>query len=213
MTTRTLRIAAAALTAVAALTLTACGGSDAKEDKAKGEEQASMAPGDGAEGDGAEGSDGGDDSAGDTGKPRNKGDACAPDSVKVEVKAVKSPVNHVLLVATNTSKSPCFAYGFPFLRFDQDQATAGVVEESRPQDRVSLAPGKSAYAGVRVSAADGSGGKGRDAREVSVTFQQAKGDPIEGSPSQASLPDGKLHIDDSARTSYWLNDEAAALKW
>ncbi|MFI9205720.1 DUF4232 domain-containing protein [Streptomyces sp. NPDC053048] len=216
MTTRTLRIAAAALTAVAALTLTACGGDGdgGKDDKAKADGQASGAPaeaGDEASGDG--GSGGQDSVADEKPKPQDKGDACAPGDVKLEVRAVKSPVNHVLLVATNTSESTCFAYGFPFLRFDQDQATAVVVEESKPQDRIGLKPGKSAYAGVRTSAADGSGGKGRDAQRISVTFQTPKGDPIEGDPAQAAAPGGKLHIDDSARTTYWLYDEATALEW
>ncbi len=215
MTTRTLRIAVAALTAAAALTLTACDGGSSdggKEENAASGEQTTGTPAETSD----EGSDGGDDGAdstdGDTAKPRDKGDACAPDAMKVEVRAVKSPANHALLVATNTSKTLCYAYGFPFLRFDQDQATAAAVEDSRPQDRIAVKPGKSAYAGILTSSADGSGGKGREAKQLSVTFQAAKGDPLDGDPAQAPLPGG-LHVDDSVRTSYWLYDERTALEW
>ncbi|MFF4156963.1 DUF4232 domain-containing protein [Streptomyces sp. NPDC001678] len=208
MTTRTLRIAVAALTATAALTLTACGGSDGGEDKAAKDEQVT-----------ADAATGGTDEGGETtsddenGQEQDKGDACGPGTVKIEAKAVKSPVNHVLLVATNTSKSPCTAYGFPFLRFDQDQATAIAVEESKPKGKVTIAPGKSAYAGVLASAADGSGGTGRDAKQLSVTFQTPGGDPLAGDPSSAAAPGGSLHVDDSARTTYWVDAEDAALKW
>ncbi|MCC3778066.1 DUF4232 domain-containing protein [Streptomyces sp. UNOB3_S3] len=207
MTTRTLRFAVAALTATAALTLTACGGSDGEEGKAAKDEQVTA--------DAAAGDDMGGESTSDdeNGQEQDKGDACGPGTVKIEARAVKSPVNHVLLVATNTSKSPCTAYGFPFLRFDQDQATAIAVEESKPKDKVTIAPGKSAYAGVLASAADGSGGTGRDAKQLSVTFQTPGGDPLAGDPSSAGAPGGSLHVDDSARTTYWVDAEDAALKW
>ncbi|MEU8580493.1 DUF4232 domain-containing protein [Streptomyces sp. L500] len=210
MTTRTLRFAVtvSALTATAALTLTACGGSDGEETKAAKDGQVA-----------ADAATGGDEAGGETtsddenGQEQEKGDACGPGTVKIETRAVKSPVNHVLLVATNTSKSPCTAYGFPFLRFDQDQATAIAVEESKPKGKVTIAPGKSAYAGVLASAADGSGGTGRDAKQLSVTFQTPDGDPLAGDPSSAPAPGGSLHVDDSARTTYWLDAEDAALKW
>ncbi|MBB4893985.1 hypothetical protein FHS39_003019 [Streptomyces olivoverticillatus] len=212
MTIRTLRITAAAFTAAAALTLTACGSSsDSKKDDkaAAADPQASDATSDQGSDAGADGDEGGSDTEGSSAKAG----ACTPAAVKFEARAVKSPVNHVLLVATNTSKSPCTAYGFPFLRFDEDQASSGVTEESKPQGKITLAPGKSAYAGVLASAADGSGGKGHEAKKLAVTWQNPDGNPIEGGPSQADVPGGSLHVDDSAKTTYWLDSEAAALKW
>ncbi|GHF43900.1 hypothetical protein GCM10010218_26490 [Streptomyces mashuensis] len=217
MTTRSLRIAVAALTATAALTLTACGGGDTKKEQSApasaGAEENSDAGTDGtADSNDGTDSDGGTDDSGEEQATADKGDACAPDAVKVEVRQVSSPARHVVLVATNTSSTLCYAYGFPFLRFDQDQASAAAVEESRTQDRTALKPGKSAYAGVLTSATDGSGGPGRDVKELSVTFQNAKGEPV-GTPARVPAPGGKLHVDDTARTSYWVYDESAALKF
>lgn len=210
MTTRTARraAAAAALAAVTALSLTACGGGSkdgSDTAKADGAEQ-SASPDD-------EGSDGGDEADDAKSSPQATGDACTPAQMKVEAKAVQSPVNHVLLIATNTGKKECTAYGFPFLRFDQDQATAGVTEDSKPGAALKLAPGKAAYAGVTASAADASGGKGRDVKKLSVSFQTPNGDPVDGDPSVPALPGGTLHVDDSAKGTYWVESEGAALKW
>ncbi|MCC2275085.1 DUF4232 domain-containing protein [Streptomyces morookaense] len=208
MTTRTVRraVAAAALAAVTALSLTACGGSSkdgSDTAKADGAEQ-SASPDD-------EGSDGGDEADDDAkSSPQATGDACTPAQMKVEARAVPSPAHHVLLVATNTGKKECTAYGFPFLRFDQDQATAGVTEESKPGAALKLAPGKAAYAGVTASA---SGGNGRDVKKLSVSFQTPNGDPVDGDPSVPALPGGTLHVDDSAKGTYWVGSEDAALKW
>ncbi|GAA2708437.1 MULTISPECIES: DUF4232 domain-containing protein [Streptomyces] len=224
MTTRTLRIAVAALTTAAALTLTACGGgSDSGSGQAEDEQQAaatgspSAAPEPqtlaGDEGGGEGGEDDGEAGTTVDDKAGEKGDACGPGTVKVEVKAVSSPAHHVVLVATNTSDAACVAYGFPFLRFDQDQATVGVEEKSRTQGRLTLAPGKSAYAGVLASAADGSGGSGHDAEQISVGFQTPAGEPLSSEPAHPDLPGGTLRVDDTARTTYWQPDEASALKW
>lgn len=207
MTTRTVRraAAAAALAAVTALSLTACGGggrSDPDTATSDGTEQ-SASPDD-------EGSDGGDEADDAKSSPQATGDACTPAQMKVEAKAVPSPVNHVLLVATNTGSKECTAYGFPFLRFDQDQATAGVTEESKPEAALKVAPGKAVYAGVTASA---SGGNGRDVKKLSVSFQTPNGDPVDGDPSVPALPGGTLHVDDSAKGTYWAGSEGAALKW
>ncbi|MCQ8773717.1 DUF4232 domain-containing protein [Streptomyces telluris] len=198
---RALRLAGAALTVTAALGLTACGGDGGKDDgKGNGKGAAAASPsGDAAEAPSV-----------DDGKPQDKGDACGPGDLTVEAR--KAPGGRLLLVATNTGAKPCTAYGFPFLRFDQDQATAGVGEESKPKAPVKVAPGKAAYAGVTPTAADGSGGPGRDVKKLSVTFQTAGGDPLPGDPAAPALPGGSLHVDDQARATYWVDGEAAALK-
>ncbi|MEU4209758.1 DUF4232 domain-containing protein [Streptomyces sp. NPDC026206] len=220
MNTRTLRTAAA-LAAVAALTLTACesGGEGGKKDKAAASDApASATPAAGGDTDSGDknGDKDGDeapgDEAGDDAKSPGTSGLC-DGALKIEVRPVKSPVNHVLLVATNTSDKLCLVDGFPFLRFDQDQATANVVEESRTQDRIMVRPGKSAYAGITASSASGSGGKGRDVKQLTVTFQDLKGRPLAGTKAQPALPGGTLHVDDSARTTYWVDAEAIALEW
>ncbi|MCC3766400.1 DUF4232 domain-containing protein [Streptomyces sp. UNOC14_S4] len=139
--------------------------------------------------------------------------ACTAADVKIEAQPVRSPINHMLLVATNTSKATCHAYGFPYLRFDLDQATAGVVEESKAQSVTTLAPGKSAYAAVILSAADGSAGPGREAKKLSVSFQGPNGGGSIGGQASVTPPGGAVHVDDSARVTYWTTDSAAALKW
>ncbi|MEU7132780.1 DUF4232 domain-containing protein [Streptomyces sp. NPDC046261] len=199
MTSRNLRIAAA-LAAVAALTLTACdsGGEGTAADK--GEKADKAAPASGAPASAA--------AEPAVPSPENPCDG----ALKVEVRTAKSPAPHTLLVATNTSDKLCLVDGFPYLRFDQDQATVAPVEESAPQDRIGIRPGKSAYAAVLTSA----GGKGRDVTRLSVTFQgpdRLKPDPLPGAPARPALPDGKLHVDDTVRTTYWMYDEATAQEW
>ncbi|MFI1181991.1 DUF4232 domain-containing protein [Streptomyces sp. NPDC020799] len=211
--TRTLRLAAAALTAAAALSLTACGGSDGSGAKTSGKADTSAADGQGQSADDSGQADTAQAAtASKDGKDGAKG-TCTAANVKVEAKAVQTPVNHLLLVATNTSKSPCHAYNFPFVRFDADQATAGVVEESRPQGVITLAPGKAAYAGVITSAADGSGGGGRDAKKLGVSFQGSDGNGSVGDQASVDLPGGKVHVDDAARVTYWQKGSPEALKW
>ncbi|MBZ4317931.1 DUF4232 domain-containing protein [Streptomyces huiliensis] len=196
MTHRLLRTTAVAFTAAAALTLTACGGGgDGKDDGDGKKSDKAVATAPASEGE---------DSAG---KGVKKGDACAPADVKVEARPAKKPAGALLLVAT--AKKECTAYGFPFLRFDKDQATADMDAASKPKEPVRLAAGKAAYAGVRPTSSDG--GSAREAKELSVSLQAANGDPVEGGEVQAALPGGKLRIDDSVRTSYWVASEAAAL--
>ncbi|CAM5482389.1 DUF4232 domain-containing protein [Streptomyces abikoensis] len=181
---------AAALAVTATLALTACGG---KSDKAEPKESA---PADVAE-------PGEEDD-----KPQERGDACGAPDMKVET---KQHAAKLLLVATNVGKKPCTAYGFPYVRFDQDQATASVGDETKPKAPLKVAPGKQAYAAITPTAPDGSGGPGRDAHKLSVTFQTAGGDPLQGDPAEPALPNGTLHVDDQAKATYWLPDEKAAL--
>lgn len=150
---RMLRIAAAGLTAVAALTLTACGGQDnpLKTSAAKpfnpaprtaegpdakaGEEQ--TAKGSGAHGgtrpDGGvaeQASTGHGGTGTGAGSATGKGGrttgirhtACDAAKIRIVAQPLKEPVNHLLLVATNTSGATCDLYSVPNLRFDQAQS-------------------------------------------------------------------------------------------
>ncbi|QLE72886.1 DUF4232 domain-containing protein [Streptomyces rectiverticillatus] len=196
---RALRLAGAAPAVAAAFVLTACGSDGGKDGRDGGKPAASPST--------AEALSTDDDKPQDK---QDKGDACGPGDLTVEAR--KAPGGRLLLVAANTGGKPCTAYGFPYLRFDQDQATAGVGEETRPKAPVKIPPGKAAYAGITPTAADGSGGPGRDVKKLSVTFQTAGGDPLPGDPAAPALPGGSLHVDDQARGTYWVDGEAAALK-
>ncbi|MEV6671321.1 DUF4232 domain-containing protein [Streptomyces sp. NPDC051162] len=136
--------------------------------------------------------------------------ACTAGNTKVSVRTVSRPINHDLLTVTNTGRTACNAYAYPYLRFDEDQAATQVVEDSRPQAVVTLAPGGSAYAGIGLSAGDGSGAHGRTAAELEVFLADADGS-ADGSAT-LSLPEGTW-IDDSAAVTYWQSNAADALVW
>ncbi|MGP3924491.1 DUF4232 domain-containing protein [Streptomyces sp. 8N616] len=239
---RSLRLTAVCLTAAAALTLTACGGDSGSGVRTSGgANDASAAQRTGAKGS-AEQQSGGSaaarTSAGTgtgSGKGSKRGTAgggsadgsgttagqgrggkvptCTPANVEVQLQAVKRPVNHMILTATNTSRRPCNAYAHPYVTFDGDKAGLEAVEDSKPQAVTTIAPGETAYAGISLSAADGSGANGREASEIAVAFAEvdAAGEP--GRPVALPAPGGSVHVDDSGRVTYWLDSAGDALAW
>ncbi|MGW1199374.1 DUF4232 domain-containing protein [Streptomyces sp. NPDC002536] len=137
--------------------------------------------------------------------------ACSAAGGKVTVAAVPRPVNHLLLILGNTGSSRCAAYGYPRLRFDQDQAVAHVMPGSRPHAVVTLAPGQSAYAAVRTSGADGGAAASiRPARVLTVHFADASAVGTTGTPVRLALPEG-TSVDDSAAVSFWQATPGDAL--
>ncbi|MFI1334081.1 DUF4232 domain-containing protein [Streptomyces sp. NPDC020845] len=224
---RTLRLAAVGLTAVAALTLTACnsnegtgtknegkadspssapadqtsGGSDAtggaSDGKKSGGAQEAGSSKDGAKGSG--GSGGSDNSEQEIGP-------CDINKLTVGVKSVQRPVNYMVLEVNNHAGVDCNMPGYPVLKFGEDaQAATPVYEDSKPQAVVTLAPGETAYAGIRTSSADGSGQNGYKATSLEVF--------LEGSDDSKSveLPGGSVYIDDTAQVTYWQSDLSNAL--
>ncbi|MFJ6217257.1 DUF4232 domain-containing protein [Streptomyces sp. NPDC092296] len=139
--------------------------------------------------------------------------ACSGNSMKVTVRKVSRPVNHLLLVATNTSKKTCAAYQAPYLRFDQAQSATQFYAKSRPHAVVLLKPGKSAYAGIKTSAGNGKGKHAHYTRKLGVMFSNAKQTGNVGKALNAKLPGGKVWTDDSAFVTYWQGKSADALKW
>ncbi|MFJ2438772.1 DUF4232 domain-containing protein [Streptomyces anulatus] len=174
---RTIALAATAL--AAALSLTACGGEDeamgtkpagaadtaapaatSTDDKAQSESDAPEAgqpetqtvP---AQGKHAGGNGNGDNhgkkpKAGPNGNATAEIPACTPKNSTVKVSSVSRPINHLLLTVTNTGSTNCSAYYAPFLRFDGAQAVYPVLDDSKPQAVVTLAPGEEAYAGIAL---------------------------------------------------------------
>ncbi|MBH1934638.1 DUF4232 domain-containing protein [Streptomyces sp. AV19] len=136
--------------------------------------------------------------------------ACSTADVKLTVQNVPHPLGHQLLAATNTGRTACNAYLHPYLGFDDDQSVTRVVEESKPQAVVTLAPGESAYAGIRLYAPDGSGHDGRTVRTLRVFLDNGHG-PADGR-AKVTLPKG-TYIDDTAAVTYWQSDADTALDW
>ncbi|MEU8771812.1 DUF4232 domain-containing protein [Streptomyces griseus] len=172
---RTIAVTATAL--VAALSLTACGGDDkamgtkpagtadtaapaatSTDDKArpesdapeaaKPETQTVPAAGKHAGGNGDGDNHGKKPEAGPNGEATAEIPACTPKNSTVEVSSVSRPINHLLLTVTNTGSTRCSAYYAPFLRFDGAQAVYPILDDSKPQAVVTLAPGEEAYAGI-----------------------------------------------------------------
>lgn len=137
---------------------------------------------------------------------------CTGDTAKVVVSKVSRPINHLLLTVTNTGSRDCAAYHAPLLRFDDEQSATRVIDDSKPQAVVTLAPGQAAYASITLSAADGSGSNGRTAKRLTVHFAPRDGSGSTGAPAELTLPAG-THKDDNAAVTYWQSDMADALTY
>ncbi|MFF8830786.1 DUF4232 domain-containing protein [Streptomyces sp. NPDC015131] len=136
---------------------------------------------------------------------------CGED-VKVTYAPVSRPLNHALLTLTNTGSTPCDAYYAPLLRFDDAQAATAVDEGSRPQAVVTVAPGESAYAGLMLMSADGSGSEGGTVKTLSVYFAPRDGQgSTDAPPATVDLP-ADTYTDSSARVTYWQTSVEDALE-
>lgn len=123
---------------------------------------------------------------------------------------VERPLNHMLITVTNTGSTACDLYHYPAVQFGDSQSVPPVIEETRPQAVTTLAPGTSGYAGVTLSAADGSGSHGYTAKTLTVHFYDADNNSI-GPAAKPALPAKGVYVDASVRVTYWLSDAQAAL--
>ncbi|MFD6339971.1 DUF4232 domain-containing protein [Streptomyces sp. NPDC060131] len=135
---------------------------------------------------------------------------CTGANTKVKVSQVTRPINHLLLTVTNTGSKNCDAYYAPALRFDEAQAATQIIEESKPQAVVTLAPGESAYASISLN---GDGNPTIPAKELTVHFIGRANQGSVGSPAgPLKLPTGTRIADDTSVT-YWQYEMADALTW
>ncbi|MEU4892065.1 DUF4232 domain-containing protein [Streptomyces sp. NPDC044780] len=133
---------------------------------------------------------------------------CDINKTPLSLQEVKSPVNHLLLKATNGAGAACKLVGYPSLKFGADaQAATPAYEDSKPQSVVVLAPGESAYAGLTTSAADGSGAEGGTADSLDVFIDGNE------NPTNVELPGGSVFVDSDAQVTYWQADVQDALSW
>ncbi|MEU3449395.1 DUF4232 domain-containing protein [Streptomyces thermolilacinus] len=138
---------------------------------------------------------------------------CTGGNTKVTVTRPSRPINHLLITATNTGSRTCLAYAAPLLRFDDEQSTPRLVESSKPQAVVTLAPGESAYAGVILSGERApEEANGRVTRRLSVLFDSRDGSGSVGSPATVTLPADTYKTDDAAVT-YWQSGLDDALMY
>ncbi|GAA3088273.1 DUF4232 domain-containing protein [Streptomyces rectiviolaceus] len=136
---------------------------------------------------------------------------CTAATTKVTVKQVDRPLNHLLLKAENTGTKTCYAYGAPYLRFDEAQAATVWLEDSKPQAVVTLKPGQTAYAAIGTSSPEGS--EGSQAHKLGVHFSNRAMNGSVGDPAAAKLPQGGVYVDSSAFVTYWQTSASDALMW
>ncbi|MGW3668705.1 DUF4232 domain-containing protein [Streptomyces sp. NPDC005141] len=133
--------------------------------------------------------------------------ACDGADTRTTATVVSRPLNHLLLTVTNTGAKNCDLTGYPIARFGEAQSVPPVAEETHPQAVVTLTPGESGYAGVLLSAADGSGGNGYTARTLEIGFAD------EGRTARPALPAKGVYVDDRLTVTYWQQDLDDALAY
>jgi predicted small secreted protein len=143
---------------------------------------------------------------GSTGQTGTRNVACDGSTTKTTATAVSRPLNHLLLTVTNTGTRNCDLTGYPIARFGEAQSVPPVAEQTHPQAVVTLAPGESGYAGVLLSAADGSGGNGYTAKTLKVGFDK-------GAAATPALPAKGVYVDDKLTVTYWQQDLDTALTY
>ncbi|MGW5663068.1 DUF4232 domain-containing protein [Streptomyces sp. NPDC003758] len=180
------RLLAAVTVALAALALSACENGEGVRD-----EGPSSLPG---------------SSVRETGHP-GRAVPCSGRHMRATVTRVSEPVNHLLLTMTNTGAVNCSLNGYPKALFGDSGSLAPPAQEPKPHTaRITLSPGGSAYAGVLLSAADGTGGHGRTVTSLTITLPT-------GPAARPALPPEGVHVDDTLRVTCWLPNRKAALTY
>ncbi|MEV7278252.1 DUF4232 domain-containing protein [Streptomyces sp. NPDC093111] len=130
---------------------------------------------------------------------------CTAANTKIVASRVSRPVNHLVLTVTNVGSRPCNALGAPSVGFDDPQAAIRVVEDSKPQAVVTLAPGESGYASLILTGEPGPDTNGRTIRTIRVYLTSDSGKTV-------TAPSGTF-ADDGAAVSYWQRTLEDALTY
>ncbi|MCS0602809.1 DUF4232 domain-containing protein [Streptomyces sp. LP11] len=138
---------------------------------------------------------------------------CNGSNTKVTAAPVSRPLNHLLLTAKNTSGKSCDLLYWPTPRFDDAQWAPEVIKDSQPQAVVTLAPGESGYAGVRLSAADGSGQNGTTAHKLEVYFAGSTPGSNSAPSAHPALTAKGVYYDSTLAMTYWQSSASDALTW
>lgn len=138
---------------------------------------------------------------------------CNGSNTTVTLQTVARPLNHMLITVKNTGTKVCDLYYNPSVRFGEAQSAPRVIEESQPQAVVTLAPGESGYAGVLLSAADGSGEGGSTEKKAVIHFQGKKSGSDGGAPASPALPAKGVYVDSTVAVTYWQSTVDDALMY
>jgi hypothetical protein len=114
------------------------------------------------------------------------------------------PADHLLPQLTNTGATNCALTGYPKARFGGRDSSPPPAKETAPRTAITLSPGESAYAGVVLSAAEGTGVRGRRAKSLTLPG---------GQTAHPALPAGGVDVDDKVTVTYWLSSREAALTY
>ncbi|MEU9572990.1 DUF4232 domain-containing protein [Streptomyces massasporeus] len=139
--------------------------------------------------------------------------SCNGSNTTVTAQPVRRPLNHMLLTVKNTGSQMCDLTYYPVLRFDEMQWVPRPVKDSKPQAVTTLAPGESGYAGVSLSAADGSGEWGTTGHKLTVGFQGRTPNSDGGPSALPALPAKGVYYDSTLTVTYWLRDMDDALTY
>ncbi|MFB6704313.1 DUF4232 domain-containing protein [Streptomyces sp. NPDC056333] len=138
--------------------------------------------------------------------------ACIGENTAVTLTKVSRPINHLLLTMTNTGSRACNAYHAPKLRFDDAQAVFPILDDSRPQAVVTLAPGRSAYAAILLTG-DVETNDQYKGTHLAVHFSAKDPSGDTGTaPDELTLP-ADTYWDDKGFVTYWQSDMADALTY
>ncbi|BCL22146.1 DUF4232 domain-containing protein [Streptomyces tuirus] len=139
--------------------------------------------------------------------------SCNGSNTTVTAQPVRRPLNHMLLTVKNTGSKMCDLTYYPVLRFDEMQWVPRPVKDSKPHAVTTLAPGESGYAGVSLSAADGSGEWGTTSHKLTVGFQGRTPNSDGGPSALPALPAKGVYYDSTLTVTYWLADMDDALSY
>ncbi|MYT40566.1 DUF4232 domain-containing protein [Streptomyces sp. SID8356] len=134
--------------------------------------------------------------------------ACTTANTRVTVTQISRPINHLLLSLKNTGSGLCDAYYAPHLGFDGAQSVFPILEDSKPQAVVTLAPGEEAYAGIGLTGEPGQS-KLYKSKNLRVFFAKRNGSTYD-KPATLKLP-AETYWDGNGFVTYWQSDRATAL--
>ncbi|MYW16206.1 DUF4232 domain-containing protein [Streptomyces sp. SID486] len=138
---------------------------------------------------------------------------CNGANTTVTAQPLRRPLNHLLLTVRNTGGRTCELPYYPVVRFGEMQWVPQADRDTQPQAVVSLEPGASAYAGVLLSAPDGSGAGGMTSHSLTVAFQGMTPNSSGGPSATPPLPAKGVYYDSSLKVTYWQQELDAISSW
>ncbi|MGR4878157.1 DUF4232 domain-containing protein [Streptomyces sp. LARHCF249] len=147
------------------------------------------------------------------GDPKGIDGNCPDEYTDVKVEWAVPPTkddSKLLLTVTNTGTKPCKLRTYPVLRLEDGHGRlVGVFENSKPQQEVTLAPGKEAYAGLLLR--QGNSDVSTLVKNMALAPHGQRPDGNTGEGVLLEMPKGGVRVDDKARVTYWNSSSEAAV--